>query len=59
VTWNFASTAHNVTFNSAAPQGGNIATIANSSVSRTFATAGTYPYHCTIHGGMNGTVTVQ
>lgn len=59
VTWNFAGTAHNVTFNSAAPQGGNIATIANSSVSRTFATAGSYPYHCTIHGGMNGTVTVQ
>jgi len=29
VTWNFAGTAHNVTFNSAAPQGGNIATIAN------------------------------
>ena len=59
VTWNFAGTAHNVTFDNAAPQGGNIATIANSSVSRTFANPGTYAYHCTIHGGMNGEVKVQ
>jgi plastocyanin len=59
VTWNFAGTAHNVTFDGAAPQGGNVPTTANSSVSRTFATAGTYAYHCTIHSGMNGTITVQ
>jgi len=59
VTWNFAGTAHNVTFDGAAPGGGNIPTTANSSVSRTFATPGTYPYHCSIHGGMNGEVTVQ
>jgi plastocyanin len=25
----------------------------------TFATAGAYPYHCTIHSGMTGTVTVN
>jgi plastocyanin len=58
VTWNFAGVAHNVTFDNAAPQGGNIATTSNSSVSRTFPNPGTYPYHCTIHGGMNGEVNV-
>jgi len=26
---------------------------------RTFAAAGTYPYKCTIHAGMTGTITVQ
>jgi plastocyanin len=26
---------------------------------RTFTTAGAYPYHCTIHPGMAGSVTVQ
>ena len=28
-------------------------------VSHTYATAGTYPYFCTIHRGMNGTVVVS
>ena len=59
VTWNFGSTTHNVTFNNAAPNGGNIGNTMNASDSRTFPTPGTYQYHCTIHGGMNGTVTVQ
>ena len=59
VTWNFAGTAHNVTFDDAALQAKNIPTTANSSVSRTFAAPGTFAYHCTIHSGMNGEVTVQ
>jgi plastocyanin len=25
----------------------------------TFATAGTFPYHCSFHGGMNGSITVD
>jgi plastocyanin len=29
------------------------------SFSRTFADRGTFPYRCTIHAGMSGTVTVQ
>jgi len=59
VTWNFGSTTHNVTFDAATPTGGNIGGTTNSSASRTFPTPGTYPYQCTIHGGMTGEVKVQ
>jgi plastocyanin len=60
VTWQFTgSTRHNVTFNGAAPAGGNIPdTDAGASVARTFATAGTYTYQCTRHAGMTGQVIV-
>jgi len=58
VTWTFAI-LHNVTFDAAAPTGGNIPSTASGSVSRTFPTAGTYAYHCTIHAGMSGQVKVQ
>jgi plastocyanin len=37
----------------------NISDIASTSVARTFTTAGTFAYHCTIHAGMNGTVVVH
>jgi plastocyanin len=52
---------HNVTWDDgAAPASG---TKSSGSYTRTFATAGTYGYHCSIHGttsgGMHGTVTVQ
>ena len=58
VTWTFAA-LHNVTFDTqGAP--GNIADKATGSASLTFPTAGTYAYHCTIHGtSMNGSVVVQ
>ena len=32
---------------------------ANGTVSVTFATRGTFPYHCSIHPGMIGTIVVQ
>ena len=32
---------------------------AGATFSQTFMTAGTFPYYCTIHVGMTGTVTVQ
>ncbi|MDQ3996731.1 MAG: plastocyanin/azurin family copper-binding protein [Gemmatimonadota bacterium] len=58
VTWTFAET-HNVTFGAAQPTGGNIPDTPSGSVSRTFPTAGNFPYTCTLHAGMNGTVNVQ
>jgi plastocyanin len=58
VTWTFGSTVHNVGF-SAANAPANIPDVSNSQVSRTFATAGTFPYACSLHVGMNGTVVVQ
>lgn len=65
VTWVFQSLAHTVTFNSpnatGTPEGIGTAgsPVANTSISRTFTTAGTYPYHCLIHQGMTGTVIVK
>jgi plastocyanin len=57
VTWTFA-TQHNVTFEgSGAPA--NVPTTGSGSVSRTFPTAGTFQYQCTIHPGMSGSVVVQ
>ena len=50
--------SHNVTFD----DGSNIASSTQSTgtFSRTFNTAGTYKYHCTIHGSaMSGQVTVK
>jgi plastocyanin len=58
VTWSWAPGAveHNVTFD----DGEHSATQSAGSFPRTFSAAGTYPYHCTIHGAavMHGTVTV-
>ena len=56
VTWTFAI-LHNVSFTTAnSPQ--NIPDTGTGSVSRTFPTAGTFAYQCTIHPGMTGSVTV-
>ena len=38
---------------------GNLAGGGAGVYTHTFATAGTFPYECTIHGGMNGTITVD
>jgi plastocyanin len=60
VTFVFGTVAHNVFFT---PQAGAPADIAgnnaNVSITRTFATAGTYTYTCHIHPSMQGTVVVQ
>lgn len=52
---------HNVTWDDGTAPAS--ATQSSGSYTRSFATAGTYAYHCTIHGsagaGMHGTITVQ
>ena len=52
-TWNGA-VDHNVTFSSASSPTQSTGTYA-----RTFTATGTFPYQCTIHAGMNGSITVQ
>lgn len=65
VTWVFQSLAHTVTFNTPAPAGtpADIGTaaapVSGQSISRTFSTAGTFNYHCSIHQGMTGVVIVK
>jgi plastocyanin len=59
VTWkNNDSVAHTATADDASFDTGNIP--ANSTSSGvTFNTAGTFPYHCTYHSSMHGTITVN
>jgi plastocyanin len=58
VTWRWAAgdTTHNVTFD----DGQSSPTQSSGTYQRTFSTAGTFPYHCTIHGAavMHGSVIV-
>jgi plastocyanin len=57
VTWtNNDNMIHTVTANDSSFSSGNIP--AGGNYSRTFTAAGTYPYHCTIHPGMKGTIVV-
>src|SRR3954451_13520024 len=58
VTWtNNDSVAHTSTANNTAWNSGTIAP--GGKFSMTFPSAGSFPYHCSIHPGMVGTVTVQ
>ena len=60
VTFAFGSVGHNVYFDSATGAPANITGVnANTSITRTFDTAGTFTYTCTIHPQMHGTVIVQ
>jgi len=59
VTWNIGAIAHNVSFNAVTGAPQSIATTSATAASRTFATVGTFPYNCTLHAGMTGTVIVQ
>ncbi len=59
VTWTWSGSAsHDVTWD----DGSNLhsATQSSGTYSRTFSAAGTYKYHCSVHGAaMSGSVTVQ
>jgi plastocyanin len=58
VTWtNNDVTIHTSTANGGAWSSGSIAP--GGTFRMTFPTAGSFPYHCAIHPGMIGTVTVQ
>ena len=58
VTWtNNDTTAHTSTATDGSWNSGTIAP--GATFSRAFPARGTFPYHCTIHPGMVGTVTVQ
>jgi len=61
VTWsNEAGTAtHNVTFSPGTGAPANVANFSSGNVSRSFASAGSFAYHCTNHSAMTGQVTVQ
>jgi plastocyanin len=59
VSWAFGSLEHNVNFDAVPGAPANIPTSSNETLSRTFNTAGTFPYHCNLHAGMNGSVTVH
>jgi plastocyanin len=60
VTWRFGTVTHNVTFTgTAAGTPADIGNTTSANKSATFTTAGSFPYHCTLHAGMNGTIVVH
>ena len=60
VTWTWAgATRHTLTFTSGpAPLPAETSAQATGTMAITFNTVGKYAYHCTLHGGMDGTLTV-
>lgn len=60
VTFAFASVGHNIFFDAAPGVPADIPGVnANTSITRTFNTAGTFTYTCHIHPYMQGTIVVQ
>jgi plastocyanin len=59
VTFEFQDVAHTVTFDTGPVALPNIAATMNADSVRTFAAAGTYTWHCSIHPYMHGTVVAQ
>lgn len=59
VTFSFPALTHNVSFAAVTGAPANIPNTTNANVARTFTTAGTFNYQCTLHGGMSATVVVH
>ena len=57
VTWRNSDTVDHTTTSDTNLWNGSLGV--GASFSRTFATAGTFPYACTVHSGMSGRVIVQ
>ena len=58
ITWTNSDAApHTVTLDDGACDTGHIAQ--NASAGLVFDAAGTYPFHCTVHPNMKGTITIQ
>ena len=57
VTWNWVGSPHSSTSDTAVWDSGIFS--APHTFSRTFTSAGTFPFHCTVHPFMTGTITVQ
>ena len=53
VTWHWKSTPHNIV-----PWHTGIISTAGATFSHTFTKVGVYPYRCSLHSGMNGTIRV-
>lgn len=58
VSFDFPGDEHDVTFITKAGAPANIPVTKSKVVTRTFGTAGVFPYDCKIHPGMSGQVTV-
>jgi len=59
VTWVFGAAPHNVIFAPTPGAPADINIVSDVEVARTFSTAGTFRYDCTIHPGMSGVVEVK
>jgi plastocyanin len=59
VTFSWMGVLHNVTWDSPPPGVNNSGDKSTGTFAATLTQAGTFNYHCTIHPGMNGSVTVH